>query len=176
MSRLKIKATRSLSFFLVRRAKRARHKNDHARDSRCKTGEPPPSLFAPLSRLLRSTLMRACTFFPKFSPPSTPTFLIGKLSPFFFSLSLLTFFFSRSSFRSLTRAKKLARHTKVAAATIHQLKLPALYCKRRLYCVVSSGQILLTLFMSLFQFSTRSTFTISFKNGEKIPSGPCPVA
>ena len=89
---------------------------------------------------------------------------------------ILYFFFSRSSFRSLTRAKKLATHTKVAAATIHQLKLPALYCKRRLYCVVSSVQILLTLFMSLFQFSTRSTFTISFKNGEKIPSGPCPVA
>ena len=113
-----------------------------------------------------------------FSPPSTPTFLIGKLSPFLLSLSLLFFFFfsSPSSFRSLTRAKKLATHTKVAAATIHQLKLPALYCKRRLYCVVSSMQIFLTLFMSLFQFSTRSTFTISFKNGEKIPSGPCPVA
>ena len=88
----------------------------------------------------------------------------------------LYFFFSRSSLRSLTRAKKLATHNKVAAATIHQLKLPALYCKRRLYRVVSSMQILLTFFMSLFQFSTRSTFTISFKNGEKIPSGPCPVA
>ena len=133
--------------------------------------------FSRLSRgFFARRLCARALFFPKFSPPSTPTFLIGKLSPFFFSLSLLIFFFSRSSFRSLTRAKKLATHTKVAAATIHQLKLPALYCKRRLYCVVSSGQILLTLFLSLFQFSTRSVFTISFKNGEKIPSGPCPVA
>ena len=59
---------------------------------------------------------------------------------------------------------------------VNMIKCAALYCIHRLYCVVSSGQILLTLFMSLFQFSTRSTFTISFKNGEKIPSGPCPVA
>ena len=175
MSRLNIKTTRSLSFFLVRRAKRARHK----KTTRVTEGAKRESRHPRFSRLSRGFFARrlcACTFLPKFSPPSTRTFLIGKLSPFFFSLSLLISIFSRSSFRSLTRAKKLATHTKVAAATIHQLKLPALYCKRRLYCVVSSMQIFLTLFMSLFQFSTRSTFTISSKNGEKIPSGPCPVA
>ena len=61
------------------------------------------------------------------------------------------------------------------------IKLPDLYCKRRLCCVVSNVYFLLkiyvfTLFMSWFQFSILYTFTISSKNGEKIPSGPCPVA
>ena len=61
------------------------------------------------------------------------------------------------------------------------IKLPALYCKRWLCCVVSNVYFLLkiylfTLFMSWFQFSILYTFTISSKNGEKIPSGPCPVA
>ena len=61
------------------------------------------------------------------------------------------------------------------------IKLPDLYCKRRLCCVVSNVYFLLkiylfTLFMSWLQFSILYTFTISSKNGEKIPSGPCPVA
>ena len=40
----------SLSFFFVRRAKRARHENDHARDLRRKTGEAPSGVAARRSR------------------------------------------------------------------------------------------------------------------------------
>ena len=58
--------TSSLSFFLVRRAKRPRHANDHARDGWRETGEAlfssqAAALVSRVSRLRRSTLARACT-------------------------------------------------------------------------------------------------------------------
>ena len=52
--------TSSLSFFLVRRAKRPRHANDHACDWRREKGEAA-ALVSRVSRLRRSTLARACT-------------------------------------------------------------------------------------------------------------------